>query len=145
MKFLILLSSVLSIQAVLAIPLSSLLNVNQTTPFLLFDRSTPQKLATDVDNINVISKTNDIKFNHKLSELFQHKAVVLFANELQLSIILANEYRGSLVHTLINSVYNRTFQQQKCVYSVIQAQINTCFNTQANHQAERQKTPLLSS
>jgi len=141
MKFLIVLSSALSAHAVLAVQLSSLLNANYSTPSLLVD-----KISLDLTlDESVINQVHNAKVSHVWSELFQHKTVVPLANELQLSMILANEYRGALVHTWMNSVYKRTFQQQNCVYSAIQAQINTCFHTQANYQAQRQKIiPLFS-
>ena len=140
-KFLIVFSSALSAHAVLAVQLSSLLNANYSTPSLLVD-----KLSLDLTlDESIINQANNAKISHALSELFQHKTIVQLANELQLSMILANEYQGALVHIWMNSVYRRTFQQQKCIYSAIQAQTNTCFHTQASYQAQRQEiTPLFS-
>lgn len=135
-KFLIIISSALSAQAALAIPLSIILNASHTASSLLVDSSVHQVLT--IDEL-IINKVSNRKLSINLSELLLHKVIYKPVNELQHSISLANEYGTAIAHRWVNAAYRQSFQQQKSVYCAIQAQQNSCFQGQANYQAERQK------
>ncbi len=143
-KFLIILSSALSVQSALAVSLSALLNVNQTAPSLLVGSVTHQELTLDVRINNPINNTDvhSAKLSRNLSELLQHKIYIQFCTELQQSINLNNEPREALVNLWINAFYNQSLQQQGSVYNAIKAQQNSCFKSQNSYQAQRQKISL---
>ena len=138
MKFLIVLSSALSAQAVFGVSLSSLLVANNTTPSLLIDSSFHQE--SDI-NASIIDKVNNTKLKSNLSDLFNHKIVSRHIKS-QFLIISTNECRPTLVNKWENATYRQSFQQQSSVYSAIKAQQNSCFQSQTSYQAERQKIAL---
>ena len=128
-------------QAALAIPLSSLLNVNQTIPSLLVKGSTSQDSPFDS---RVINKTNHLKTSHvktsnSLAELFQSRIVVHFIDELKLSVDLVDEYRGALVNVWVNAAYICSLQQQCKVFSTIRALKKPYFQNHIIAHAEQQK------
>ena len=143
MKFLIIFCSALSAQAALAIPL--LFNVSHTTTSLLVDSSVDQLLTIDEFVINPVkSKVHSKSLSVNLSELLQNKTFDQLNNELQHKA-LAYECSAALVHSWINATYQQYFQQQKSVYSALQAQKNASFHGQNGYQAEQQKIALFIS
>jgi len=134
-KFLILLSSALTMQTALAIPLSSLLNANQAIPSLLVKGSTSQDSPFDS---RVINKTSHIKTSNSLAELFQSRIVVHFIDELKLSIDLVDEYRGALVNVWVNAAYICSLQKQCKVFRTIRALKKPYFQNHISAHAEQQ-------
>lgn len=118
--------------AVLAVPLSSIFNVNFSTPALFVDNS--KALLFSAENL-VINKQKGKKLNSSFRQLHQHK-VLYPVNHL---INITNEHNQILDLSLVNSMLKQVFEIQKCVHSNIQAQQNAFFEGQASFQAERQK------
>ncbi len=126
-RILIILSSVLSVHAALAAPLSTLLNGANKTPSLSVDSSLHSQ------------------FSVSLAEIVQHKAVALLVKELQQLTNLKNECSPALTRIIINATYTQHLHQQKSVYSAVQARSHSCFKSQTSYQAERQKIALQTS
>lgn len=130
-KIIIILSSALSVHTALAVPLFILLNDAHKTPSLLVDSPLNPQLS--------------INESISLPELVQHKIVELLVKELQQLTNKQNECSLALTRVRVNAAYIQFFQQQKSVYSAVQAQHSSCFQTQASYQAERQKIALHTS
>ena len=136
MKLLVILSAVLSVHTVLAVPLSILLNNDHKTPSLVVDQpvySQPVFIESDFD------KNSKTKLSLSLSTLVQYKVIEQFINESSQLNILINELSFALVHIRTNAIYSQYFQQQTDVYNASQARQNARFQGQASYQAERQK------
>lgn len=140
-KFLVLLSTALSVHSALAVPLFSLLNVNHPSLSLSVDNTKQKQFFTDqiIIKEGIPSETSNIKLSHSLSLLLQHKSSYQFINELSLTVILSNDNSVAFFNSWLKSTYQQAFQQQQTVYSAIQAQQNSCFQSQTSYKTERQK------
>jgi len=130
----------ISAQSALAVSLSALLNVNQSTPSLLVNGLEHQELILDVRINN--TDVHNAKLSLNLLELLQHKIYIRSYTELQQSLNLGNKHSEALVNLWTNSVYSQSLQQQKSVCNAIKAQDNSCFQSQTSYQSKRQKIAL---
>jgi hypothetical protein len=138
-KFIIVLSSFLSAQAVLGAPLSSQFVVDHYKSSLPEKTSVHKKLAL---NTSIVKTENNSQCSNTLFNLFKYKTVPLFANHQQRLIKYFNDCCTVLANATVTAMCRNAFMQQRSVHNVIKAQQNACFQSQASYQAARQKIAL---
>ncbi len=139
---LVILSSALSINAALAVPLSSLLNNDSSTPSLVVDTAVHPEITLERHAFDLTVKS---KLSLSLLSLVQGKVTQQIINELPQFISKFDTVSLADIHCQMNALYCQCIQQQRYVFITVKALQNTYLQRHVCYQADRKNLILAAS